>query len=245
MHHFTLVTLFPEVCAIVSGFGITRRAIERGLCRLDAVNPRDFTPDRCGKVDDAPYGGGPGMVMKVAPVRAALDKARAASDAPARVIHLTPQGRPLDHARVIALAAHRRLILLAGRYEGIDERVIERDVDEELSIGDYVLSGGELAALVVIDAIIRTLPEALGDTSSAESDSFSAGLLDYPHYTRPEVFDGQAVPAVLLSGDHQAIARWRRKQALGRTWLRRPDLMAGLELSLEDRALLEEFKAGH
>lgn len=240
-----VVTLFPEMIRDLSGYGVTGRAVERGLLTLVTWNPRDYTHDRHRTVDDRPYGGGPGMVMKVEPVRDAIRAARAAVEQPARVIYLSPQGRRLDQQRVRELAAGGRLILVAGRYEGIDERVIESEVDEELSIGDYVLSGGEPAALVVIDAMARLLPGALGDEDSAWQDSFMEGLLDYPHYTRPEEIDGMRVPAVLLSGDHGAIRRWRRKQALGRTWLRRPDLLEGLELGPEDRALLDEFIREH
>lgn len=236
-----IVTLFPEMFAAVSDCGITRRAVERELLQLAFWNPRDYATDRHRTVDDRPYGGGPGMVMQVQPLREAIAAARGAAEKPARVLYLSPQGRRLDQRAVRELAARERLILLCGRYEGIDERLIEAEVDEEWSIGDYVLSGGELAAMVLIDAATRMLPGALGHEDSAEQDSFAGGLLDCPHYTRPEVIDGRAVPEVLLSGDHQAIARWREKQALGRTWLRRPDLLEEAELSPEQQALLEEF----
>ncbi len=240
-----VVTLFPEMFEAIRGSGIPRRAIERGLLTLQMWNPRDFTFDRHRTVDDRPYGGGPGMVMQFEPLRDALCAVHAADEAKASVIYLSPQGRKLDQAGVQELAQRPRLILLAGRYEGIDERLIESEVDEEWSIGDYVLSGGELAAMVMIDAVTRLLPGALGHQDSADQDSFSSGLLDYPHYTRPEVIDGRAVPAVLLSGDHAAIARWRMKQALGRTWLRRPELLEPAGLSEEQQKLLAEYVREH
>ena len=236
-----VVTLFPEMIETLLRFGVTGRAVERGLLEVATWDPRDDTHDRHRTVDDRPYGGGPGMVMKVQPLRDALRRARAAAESPGKTIYLSPQGRPLNQDGVREMAGERRLILLAGRYEGIDERLIEAEVDEEWSIGDYVLSGGELAALVVIDAVARLLPGALNDGESAEQDSFMDGLLDCPHYTRPEEIDGRRVPAVLLSGDHAAIARWRRREGLGRTWLRRPDLLARREASAGERALLEEF----
>lgn len=240
-----VVTLFPEMFEAIRGSGIPRRAIERGLLELQMWNPRDFTFDRHRTVDDRPYGGGPGMVMQYEPLRDALQAIRAADEQMAPVIYLSPQGRKLDQAGVQELAQRPRLILLAGRYEGVDERLIESEVDEEWSIGDFVLSGGELAAMVMIDAVTRLLPGALGHEDSAEQDSFSSGLLDYPHYTRPEVIDGRTVPAVLLSGDHAAIARWRMKQALGRTWLRRPELLEQAGLSEEQQKLLAEFMREH
>lgn len=240
-----VVTLFPEMFEAIRGSGIPRRAIERGLLELQMWNPRDFTFDRHRTVDDRPYGGGPGMVMQYEPLRDALQAIRAADEQMAPVIYLSPQGRKLDQAGVQDLAQRPRLILLAGRYEGVDERLIESEVDEEWSIGDFVLSGGELAAMVMIDAVTRLLPGALGHEDSAEQDSFSSGLLDYPHYTRPEVIDGRTVPAVLLSGDHAAIARWRMKQALGRTWLRRPELLEQAGLSEEQQKLLAEFMREH
>ena len=236
-----VVTLFPEMVETLLRFGVTGRAVERGLLTVATWDPRDATHDRHRTVDDRPYGGGPGMVMKVQPLRDTLRRARAAVEPPGTTLYLSPQGRPLTQDGVRALALAPRLILLAGRYEGIDERLIEAEVDEEWSIGDYGLSGGELAALVVIDAIARLLPGALNDQESAEQDSFMDGLLDCPHYTRPEEIDGRRVPAVLLSGDHAAIARWRRREALGRTWLRRPDLLARRALAKQDQALLEEF----
>ena len=236
-----VVTLFPEMVETLIRFGVTGRAVERGLLTVATWDPRDETHDRHRTVDDRPYGGGPGMVMKVQPLRDTLRRARAAVEQPGKTIYLSPQGRPLTQDGVRELAAEPRLILLAGRYEGIDERLIEAEVDEEWSIGDYVLSGGELAALVVIDAVARLLPGALNDGESAEQDSFMDGLLDCPHYTRPDEIEGRRVPAVLLSGDHAAIARWRRHQALGRTWLRRPDLLARQTLDRQDRVLLDEF----
>jgi len=240
-----VVTLFPEMFEAIRGSGIPRRAIDRGLLDLQMWNPRDFTIDRHRTVDDRPYGGGPGMVMQFEPLRDALKAIRAADEETAPVIYLSPQGRKLDQAGVQELAHRPRLILLAGRYEGVDERLIEAEVDEEWSIGDYVLSGGELAAMVMIDAVTRLLPGALGHEDSAEQDSFSSGLLDYPHYTRPELIEGRAVPAVLLSGDHAAIARWRMKEALGRTWLRRPELLEQAGLSEEQQKLLAEFMREH
>src|SRR5512143_568606 len=240
-----VVTLFPEMFEAIRGSGIPRRAIDRGLLDLQMWNPRDFTFDRHRTVDDRPYGGGPGMVMQFEPLRDTLLAARAADEGQTPVIYLSPQGRKLDQTGVQELAQRPRLILLAGRYEGVDERLIEAEVDEEWSIGDYVLSGGELAAMVMIDAVTRLLPGALGHEDSAEQDSFSCGLLDYPHYTRPEVIDGRAVPTVLLSGDHAAIARWRMKQALGRTWLRRPELLGQAGLSEEQQKLLAEFMREH
>ena len=239
---FDVVTLFPEMVGHASRFGVTGRAQQRGLVELALWNPRDYTFDRHRTVDDRPYGGGPGMVMRVQPLRDAIVAAREADPRPAGIICLSPQGQKLDQAAVMELAERKRLILVAGRYEGIDERLVESLVDEEWSIGDYVLSGGELAALVVIDAVTRVLPGVLHHEESAKQDSHVDGLLDHPHYTRPEEVDGRKVPAILLSGDHQAIERWRLKQALGRTWLRRPDLLAGLDLTETQQALLEEFK---
>ncbi|MBK1734824.1 tRNA (guanosine(37)-N1)-methyltransferase TrmD [Halorhodospira abdelmalekii] len=240
---FDVITLFPELVAQVARFGIVSRAVERGLAEVVLWNPRDYAEDRHATVDDRPYGGGPGMVMKGAPLRAAVAAARAADERPARVIYLSPQGQRLDQAGVVRLARQQRLVLLCGRYEGIDERLLEAEVDEEWSIGDYVLSGGELPAMVAIDAVVRLLPGALGHADSAREDSFAAGLLDHPHYTRPEVFAGRGVPGVLRSGDHGAVAEWRLKQALGRTWLRRPDLLAGRALEPQQQRLLDEYIA--
>jgi tRNA (guanine37-N1)-methyltransferase len=224
--------------------GVTGRAIEKAIVELKTWNPRDYTHDRHRTVDDRPYGGGPGMVMKVEPLRDAVRAARGDSGVPAKTVYLSPQGRLLNQDAVRRFAACPRLILVAGRYEGVDERFIGTEIDEEWSIGDYVLSGGELAALVVFDAVTRLLPGVLGHADSAVQDSHTAGLLDCPHYTRPEVVDGREIPEVLVSGNHEAIRRWRLKQSLARTWLRRPDLLAGLPLDAEQQALLEEFKAG-
>lgn len=234
-----VVTLFPEMIRDGCGYGIPRIALEKGLLQLGTWNPRDYSMDRHRNVDDRSYGGGPGMVMQVQPLADALADARRHNAGP--VIYLSPQGRRLDQSAVQRFAELPCMILLAGRYEGIDERLIEREVDEEWSIGDYVLSGGEPAALVWIDALARLLPGALGDGESALRDSFMDGLLDYPHYTRPEVVDGLAVPAVLTGGNHAEIERWRMKQSLGRTWQRRPDLLAQLELNEEQQALLAEY----
>jgi len=236
-----IITLFPEMFGALTNYGITRRAVESGMLEVHGWNPRDYTEDKHRTVDDRPYGGGPGMVMMAEPVSRAIQQARAAQSN-AKVIYLSPQGKQLNHEAVTELSLRQGLILLAGRYEGIDERIIEREVDEEWSIGDYVISGGELAAMVLIDAVVRQLPGALGDQDSAAEDSFVEGLLDTPHYTRPEVWNDIAVPDVLLSGDHAAIRRWRLKQALGRTWLRRPELLESREISAEESELLEEFK---
>ena len=243
--NFNIITIFPEMFAALK-YGVVGRALESGLINLTCWNPRSYSEDRAGRIDDRPYGGGPGMVMQVEPLRQAINAAKetVASEngvAKALTVYLTPQGRLLDQRVVEELAAQQDLILLSGRYEGIDERLIESDVDLELSIGDYVLSGGEFAAMVLIDAIARTLPEALGDDESAKQDSFSQGLLDYPHYTRPENVAQEGVPKVLLSGNHEAIAKWRLKQALGRTWLRRPDLIKKRQLTNEETMLLHEF----
>lgn len=234
-----VVTLFPEFVRQVGECGVTGRAMQRGLLKLHTWNPRDYTHDRHRTVDDRPYGGGPGMVMRYEPLRDAIRAVRAESPQ-ARVVYLSPQGRLLNQAAVQELAVRPRLILVAGRYEGIDERLLAREIDEEWSIGDYVLSGGELAAMVLIDAVARLQPGALGDEDSAAQDSFSAGLLDCPHYTRPETVDGMTVPAVLLGGNHADIERWRAKQAMLRTWQRRPELLTQLQLSQEQQALLEE-----
>ena len=235
-----VVTLFPEMIRHVTEYGVTGKAAARGLLELSTWNPRDYTHDRHRSVDDRPYGGGPGMVMSAQPLCDAIGAARAGAG-DVSVIYLSPQGALLDQAAIRGFAARQRLILLCGRYEGIDERVVDLEVDEEWSLGDYVLSGGELAAMVVIDAVTRLLPDALGDEGSAEQDSFSNGLLDCPHYTRPETFAGMRVPEVLLGGHHAEIERWRHKQALGRTWLRRPELLAKRQLTEEDAALLAEF----
>lgn len=237
-----VVTLFPEMLEGVANYGVVGRAIQGGAVDWHCWNPRDFAGDRHRTVDDRPYGGGPGMVLKVEPLGSTVLAARAAADPPARVTYLSPQGRRLTQRDVEAIAQRERLLLVCGRYEGVDERFVEAEVDEELSIGDYVLSGGELAAAVVIDAVVRLLPGVLGADESAVQDSYADGLLDCPHYTRPEVAYGRRPPEVLLSGDHEAIRRWRRKQALRRTWLRRPDLLALATLSDEDAELLAELE---
>ena len=237
---FDVVTLFPEMFAAVSQSGITGRALEAGLWSLTTWNPRDFTTDRYRTVDDRPYGGGPGMVMLAEPLERTLDAVRSAGGG--RVVYLSPQGRRLEHRRVMELVREQALTLLCGRYEGVDERLLARRVDEEVSIGDFVLSGGEVAAMALIDAVVRQLPGAVGDSASVIEESFADGLLDCPQFTRPETYKGERVPEVLLSGHHGNIRRWRLKQALGRTWLRRPDLLAARSLSDEERKLLEEFR---
>ncbi len=246
MFQFDVVTLFPEMLDAVTASGVTGRARERKLFELVLWNPRSFAANSYRTVDDRPYGGGPGMVMMAEPlekaIRAARQRQASAGVKQARTVYLSPQGRPLDHQRVMEYAALQGLVLVAGRYEGVDERLIGRAVDEEVSIGDYVLTGGELAAMVVMDAVVRQMPGALGDAESAEQDSFAGGLLDCPHYTRPEIYEGEAVPAVLLSGNHAEIARWRLKQSLGRTWRRRPELLEQRGLSEEERKLLDEYK---
>ncbi len=243
---FDVISLFPQMFEALTEYGITRRAREDGRYQLKVWNPRQFTTDNYHTVDDRPYGGGPGMVMLAQPLEDAINAARQnqtqAGISQTRVIYLSPQGRVLNHGLVAELAKQPGLILLAGRYEGIDERLIQREVDQEISLGDYVLSGGELAAIVLLDCIIRQLPGVLGDAQSAEQDSFVNGLLDCPQYTRPEVYAGMAVPQVLLSGHHAEINRWRLKQMLGRTWLRRPDLLEKRGLNAEEQKLLAEFK---
>jgi tRNA (guanine37-N1)-methyltransferase len=240
---FDCITLFPQMFAAVTESGITRRAREEGRWLLQTWNPRDFTSDNHRTVDDRPYGGGPGMVMLAEPLEKAIRAARAAADGEARVVYLSPQGQVLDHRKVIELRDAGRLVLLCGRYEAVDERLVRREVDEELSIGDYVLSGGELAAMVLIDAIVRQLPGVLNDGQSAVQDSFVNGLLDCPHYTRPEEYAGERVPEVLLSGHHAEIERWRLKQSLARTLERRPELLARRELSKQEQKLLAEIRA--
>ncbi len=240
-----IVSLFPEMLDAVVDFGVVGRAVDRGLLRLSTQNPRDFADDTHRTVDDRPYGGGPGMVMKFEPLAAAIDAAQAALPAGCPVICLTPQGRRFDQASAQRLAALPGLTLVAGRYEGIDERLIESRVDEELSLGDFVLSGGEIAAMAVIDAVTRLLPGVLGDENSAAQDSFTEGLLDCPHYTRPEEIEGRRVPDALLSGDHARIARWREQQALGRSYLRRPDLLDRMTLTGEQQRLLDEYLRQH
>ena len=235
-----VVTIFPGMFDAVRYWGMTRRALESGSLELTLWDPREFTDDGYRRVDDRPYGGGPGMVMMIEPLRRALTAVRTAGGG--KVLHLSPQGGKLDQARIKELANQDSLVLLSGRYEGIDERLIETEVDEEISIGDYVVAGGELPAMVLIEALVRHLPGVLGNDGSAAADSFSDGLLDWPHYTRPEVYRGCNVPPVLLSGNHNEVRRWRLKQALGRTWMRRPDLLASRELNKEEQQLLEQYK---
>ena len=236
------ITLFPEMFDSLTRWGITGRAHDQGLWGLSLTNPREFADDRHGTVDDRPYGGGPGMVMQPAVMDRALEASRQQVGGSAKVIALTPQGRVFSDGLARELVSETSLIFVAGRYEGIDERFLEASVDVELSVGDFVVSGGELPAMVVMDALIRLLPGALGHGDSAEEDSFANGVLDWPHYTRPETYRGVDVPAVLLSGDHGAIARWRRAQALRRTLDRRPDMLSWQALSDEDRMLLNEWK---
>lgn len=247
--HFSAISLLPEMFQAVSEYGVIGRAIKQGRVGLTCVNPRDFTTDKHRTVDDRPYGGGPGMLMKVEPLDKAIEAAKnsvvdsTGQCKTSQVIYLTPQGEQLNTKVIKELSQTPHLILLSGRYEGVDQRLINAKVDREISIGDFVLSGGELASMVVIDAITRYVPEVLGHSASAVEDSFEDGLLDHPHYTRPEVFEGQSVPAVLKSGDHKAIERWRLKQRLGNTWQRRPDLLNSKSLSDEETSLLNEFKA--
>ena len=236
-----VVTLFPEMFTALTGHGVTGRAVKRGQLTVEYSNPRDHAHDRHRTVDDRPFGGGPGMLMKVEPLLEAIEAIREKAPSTPRVIYLSPQGQPLTQQRAEALAQLDSVVLLCGRYEGIDERIIEMCVDEEISIGDYVLSGGELGAMVLLDAVTRLIPGVLGHADSAVEDSFSEGWLDCPHYTRPEEFAGQRVPEVLLSGNHALIRRWRLKQSLGRTWLRRPALLEELTLSKEQQQLLAEF----
>jgi tRNA (guanine-N1)-methyltransferase len=238
---FDVVTLFPEMVTAAASYGVTGRAIERNIVSLSTRNPRDYTHDRHRTVDDRPYGGGPGMVMKYQPLHDAVIDAKQAGTTSTKVIYLSPQGKPITQALLSEASKVSLIILVAGRYEGIDERFVELDCDDEWSIGDYVISGGELAALVVIDAVTRLLPGVLGDEDSAQQDSHSDGLLDCPHFTRPEQIEGRSVPEVLLGGNHADIDRWRMKQALGRTWQRRPDLLKNKNLSAEQQKLLKEF----
>jgi len=241
--HFEVVTLFPELVAQVGRVGVVGRGLERGLLRLGTTDPREFATDAHRTVDDRPYGGGPGMLMKVEPLRSAIRAARARLPAGSRTVALSPQGRVFNQAVAREYRALPGLLLVAGRYEGMDERLLRMEADETLTVGDYVLSGGELPAMLVVDAVARLVPGVLGDENSAVEDSFSDGLLDCPHYTRPETVDGMRVPAVLLSGDHEAIRRWRLKQKLGRTWRTRPELLAARELTVEEQRLLDEYIA--
>lgn len=240
---FGVITLFPEMFDAITQYGITRRAVENQQISVNCWNPRDFTHDKHRTVDDRPYGGGPGMLMMVQPLTDAIDAAKAAAPGDCKVVYLSPQGKKLDQAGVRQLAEINNLILVAGRYEGIDERVIKSHVDEEWSIGDFVLSGGELAAMVVIDSVARLVPGVLGHQDSAVQDSFAEGLLDCPHYTRPEILDGEKVPQVLLSGNHKLINEWRLRQSLLRTLTRRPDLLNDLALTEEQQQVLEEIQA--
>ncbi len=245
--HIGVVTLFPEMFAAVSDYGVSGRAIANTLLNLKYWNPRDFATDRHGTVDDRPFGGGPGMLMKTDTLVAAINRARESilqtgMEENPRTVYLSPQGKALNHQKVIELAKLEGLVLVCGRYQGIDSRVVSREVDEEISLGDFILSGGELAAMALIDALARMQPGALGDEDSAQKDSFAEGLLHCPQYTRPQQFDGESVPAVLLSGNHEAIRKWEMKQSLGVTWLKRPDLLSQLELNEEQLELLEQFK---
>jgi tRNA (guanine37-N1)-methyltransferase len=240
--HVAVVTLFPVMLREALAHGVLGRAIECGLLAVEWVDPRDFATDLHRTVDDRPYGGGPGMVLKVEPLRTALRSAAGRVPAGSRRVYLGADGRRFDQSMAREAAGWPGLILVAGRYEGVDERFIDAEIDDQWSIGDYVLTGGELPALVVIDAIARLLPGALGSAESAVQESFTDGLVDWPHYTRPPMLDGRAVPAVLASGDHAAIQRWRLQQALGRTWLRRPELLERRGMNEEEQALLEEFK---
>lgn len=236
-----VISLFPDMFSAVTQYGVTSRAIKEGLLEVSVWNPRDFTHDRHRTVDDRPYGGGPGMLMMVQPLVDAIEAAKSSLGQDTPVIYLSPQGQKLDHKGVQSLSGNDRMILIAGRYEGIDERIIEKYVDAEWSIGDYVLSGGELPAMVLIDTVSRLVPGVLGHQGSAEEDSFANGLLDCPHYTRPERYNEQQVPAVLLSGNHEKIRRWRLQQSLGRTWLQRPELIKDLALTDEQEILLNEY----
>lgn len=238
-----VVSLFPEMFKAVTDYGISRRAVENGLLKLEVWNPREFTEDKHRTVDDKPYGGGPGMLMKVQPLKDAINAAKSKAQAQCPVIYLSPQGKPLEQADLASLALLPEVILVAGRYEGIDERLIESAIDMEVSIGDFVASGGELPAMLLIDGVTRLLPGAVGDADSVEQDSFSNGLLDYPQYTRPETEDGLTVPEVLMSGDHGQIARWRKMQSLGRTYIKRPDLITARTLTEEEKQLLDEYLA--
>ena len=238
-----VVSLFPEMFKAVTDYGISRRAVENGLLTLEVWNPREFAEDKHRTVDDKPYGGGPGMLMKVHPLKDAINAAKSKAQAQCPVIYLSPQGKPLEQADLASLAVLPEVILVAGRYEGIDERLIESAVDMEVSIGDFVASGGELPAMLLIDGVTRLLPGAVGDADSVEQDSFSKGLLDYPQYTRPETEDGLTVPEVLMSGDHGQIARWRKMQSLGRTHEKRPDLISARTLTEEEKQLLDEYLA--
>ena len=240
-----IITLFPEMFKAITEFGVTGRAVKHNLLQVRCYNPRDFTHDKHKTVDDRPYGGGPGMLMMVQPLRDAIHSAKADAGEGVKVIYLSPQGRKLEQAGVKELSLNSKMILVCGRYEGIDERLIQSEIDEEWSVGDYVLTGGELPAMTLIDAVARFIPGVLGKQESAQEDSFADGLLDCPHYTRPEVLDGLTVPPVLMSGNHVEIRKWRLKQSLERTWLRRPELLESLALTDEQRKLLQLVQAEH
>ena len=240
-----IITLFPEMFKAITEFGVTGRAVKHNLLQVRCYNPRDFTHDKHKTVDDRPYGGGPGMLMMVQPLRDAIHSAKADAGDGVKVIYLSPQGRKLEQAGVKELSLNSKMILVCGRYEGIDERLIQSEIDEEWSVGDYVLTGGELPAMTLIDAVARFIPGVLGKQESAQEDSFADGLLDCPHYTRPEVLDGLTVPPVLMSGNHAEIRKWRLKQSLERTWLRRPELLESLALTDEQRKLLQQVQAEH
>ncbi|WP_216782498.1 tRNA (guanosine(37)-N1)-methyltransferase TrmD [Candidatus Profftia tarda] len=236
-----IISLFPEMFRAITDYGVTGRAIKNGLISIQCWNPRDFTEDKHRTIDHRPYGGGPGMLMMVEPLKKAIHAAKKAAKEVKSVIYLSPQGRKLEQKEIINLANNKSVILVCGRYEGIDERLIQTEIDEEWSIGDYVLSGGEIPAMTLIDSVSRFIPGVLSRQDSALEDSFVRGLLDYPHFTRPEVLDGMQVPRVLLSGNHENIRRWRLKQSLGRTWLRRPDLLKIYYLNEEHKELLAQF----
>ncbi len=240
-----VISLFPEIFRSITDFGVTGQAVKKGLLSVEVWNPRDFTHDKHRTVDDRPYGGGPGMLMMVQPLRDAIQTAKQASPGKTKVIYLSPQGRKLDQKGVEELATNKNLILICGRYEGVDERIIQSEVDEEWSTGDFVMTGGEIPAMTLIDSVSRFVPGVLGDFASAEEDSFANGLLDCPHYTRPEMLDGVEVPSVLKSGNHKDIRRWRLKKSLGRTWIRRPELLENLALTDEQELLLAEFIKEH
>ena len=240
---FDVVTLFPDMITAAASYGVTGRAIHREIVSLSVWNPRDYTNDKHRTVDDRPYGGGPGMVMKYQPLHDAVERAKQACSQPAKVVYLSPQGKPINQALLSEACAVSQLILIAGRYEGVDERFVSKDCDDEWSVGDYVISGGELAALIVIDAITRLLPGVLGHEGSALQDSHMNGLLDYPHFTRPEQIEDSSVPDILLSGNHADIEIWRMKQMLGRTWQKRPDLLKNKKLSAAQENLLQQFKS--
>ncbi len=240
-----IISLFPEMFKAITEFGVTGRAVKQNLLQVRCYNPRDFTYDKHKTVDDRPYGGGPGMLMMVQPLRDAIRMAKTEAGEGVKVIYLSPQGRKLNQAGVKELSLNQKLILVCGRYEGIDERLIETEIDEEWSIGDYVLTGGEIPAMALIDAVARFIPGVLGKQASAEEDSFAEGLLDCPHYTRPEMLDGLTVPSVLMSGNHKEIRQWRLKKSLERTWLRRPELLESLALTDEQAKLLKQIKSEH